>query len=282
MGPYFLYNDTDGMMDETVAVTFLRRADHSVLGGMVNYACHPVALGDDELHMSRDFVHFTLETLEAAWGPGAVPLFLQGCAGNINPRWIYDDASRDPPPDRVLPVELAPRLAETARIGRILGGAALAASQSILTFSGTATLAGVSRTIELPLREDLPAGMIGTPGHAAAAAPAVRTRYLGMGQTMSAGMKSVTTEVQVLRVGESLVIGLPGEIFVEWQVRIRERLGARHVSVVELANDSVSYIPTPEAFTEGGYEPLVSFFAPEAGAIIVSAAVEAAESLLEG
>ena len=53
-------------------------------------------------------------------GAVAVPIFLQGCAGNVNPNWIYDDPSRDPPPERVLPTALEPRLMETRRIGSIL------------------------------------------------------------------------------------------------------------------------------------------------------------------
>jgi hypothetical protein len=227
-------------------------------------------------------VHYTTETFKDAWGPDAVPLFLQGCAGNINPHWIYDDPSRDPPPDRVLPVELAPRLRETARIGRILGGAALAAAESIMTFASGADLAAVTRKVELPVRKDLPAGMKGTPGHAVSGSGPRRTRYLGMGQTLAAGTTRVSTEVQVMRIGEGIVVGLPGEIFVEWQIQIREKLGGRHVSVVELANDAISYLPTPEAFAEGGYEPEVSFFAPEAGGILVSSAVDAAKSLLRG
>jgi hypothetical protein len=86
--------------------------------------------------------------------------------------------------------------------------------------------------------------------------------------------------VQVLRIGESLVVGLPGEMFIEWQLALRRDLGTRHVSVVELVNDSLSYFPTPEAFQEGGYEPLVSLFAPEAGRLLVAGALEAARELI--
>jgi hypothetical protein len=67
---------------------------------------------------------------------------------------------------------------------------------------------------------------------------------------------------------------------VEWQLLIRRRLAPAHVMVVDLANDSISYLPTPEAFREGGYEPLVSLFAEQAGQILVDNAVTAAQELL--
>jgi hypothetical protein len=80
----------------------------------------------------------------------------------------------------------------------------------------------------------------------------------------------------VLRIGDALVVGLPGEVFVEYQIEIRRRLAPRPVFVASMANDDVDYICTPRAFQEGGYEPRVSYFAPEAGDLLVEGAIAAA------
>jgi len=49
--------------------------------------------------------------------------------------------------------------------------------------------------------------------------------------------------------------------------------------VSELANDSISYVPTPEAYEEGGYEVRSSSLAPDAGKALVDAAIELVEKV---
>ena len=80
--------------------------------------------------------------------------------------------------------------------------------------------------------------------------------------------------LQVLRIGDYFIVGLPSEVFVEYQIEIRERSGADFTFVSELANDSSSYVPTPKAYEEGGYEVRSSSLAPQAGQALVDAAIE--------
>jgi len=49
--------------------------------------------------------------------------------------------------------------------------------------------------------------------------------------------------------------------------------------VSELANDSIFYVPTPEAYEEGGYEPRSSSLAPDAGKTLVDGAIDLVEKL---
>jgi len=49
--------------------------------------------------------------------------------------------------------------------------------------------------------------------------------------------------------------------------------------VLELANDSVGYIPTRRAFDEGAYEPNSSPYEPGFGELIVETAVRLLEGL---
>jgi hypothetical protein len=65
----------------------------------------------------------------------------------------------------------------------------------------------------------------------------------------------MTTPVQALRLGDSAVVGLPGEIFVEIALNIRSRAKASPLFVVSLANGYIGYVCTDHALTrEGGYE----------------------------
>ena len=52
----------------------------------------------------------------------------------------------------------------------------------------------------------------------------------------STWLKTFKTEVQVLRVGDYFIVGLPSEVFVEYQIETCDRPGANFTFVSELAN----------------------------------------------
>jgi hypothetical protein len=64
----------------------------------------------------------------------------------------------------------------------------------------------------------------------------------------------IHTEVQALRMNDLILIGFPGEVFSEVSLQLKSESSNRAIAVLELANDNVGYIVTPEAMAEGGYE----------------------------
>ena len=88
------------------------------------------------------------------------------------------------------------------------------------------------------------------------------------------------TEVQALRVGDTFLVGLPGEQFVEYALRIK-RESPRRAFVISLANGELQgYIVTPEAEAVGGYEAQMSFFPAAAGDALTSAALKLIRDLV--
>ncbi len=85
-------------------------------------------------------------------------------------------------------------------------------------------------------------------------------------------------EIQALRVGETAIVGLPGEIFVEIGLEIKQRSPFPRTLVGELANDNPGYIPTPKAFEEGSYEVYTTPASPETAPSMIESALQ----LLEG
>ena len=80
-------------------------------------------------------------------------------------------------------------------------------------------------------------------------------------------------EVQGLRIGDAILIGWPGEIFVEYALELK-KAAARKAFVVSLVNgDSQGYIVTEEAAAGGGYEAMNSLFEAAAGECLVNAGV---------
>ncbi|HET6486203.1 MAG TPA: neutral/alkaline non-lysosomal ceramidase N-terminal domain-containing protein [Spirochaetia bacterium] len=271
--PYHLYSYPQGTMDPRVLVMTVRGAQGERLGAVVNYPCHPVTLGWEEMNLSKDFVEYTCAVLKGAWGPDAVPIFLQGCAANVNPRWVYDKPDADPilPPD--WPQALEDRLRETRRLGHLLGGEALKAAETNTRYEAAVVLDARRVEVELPARSDLDLS-----DDAEESRPA--GRYPGLRNRLRAQPRGFTTEVQVLRMGDAFLIGLPGEVFVEYQIELRETLAGHRVFVSELAGDSIGYLPTPAAVIEGGYEPTATYAVPEAGAALVQAALRAAREMV--
>jgi len=84
-------------------------------------------------------------------------------------------------------------------------------------------------------------------------------------------------EIQVLRVGDAAFVGLPGEPFVEGQLRLKLESPAQPTYVVHATSHFAGYIPTRAAFAHGGHEVNHSWWAklePQALDMIVDGALE--------
>jgi hypothetical protein len=75
---------------------------------------------------------------------------------------------------------------------------------------------------------------------------------------------------------EYAFVSLPGEVFVEIGLRIKEGAYPAHALVAGLANGMVGYVPHREAYARGGYETTFTYsskLAPEAGEILADTAI---------
>ncbi len=85
---------------------------------------------------------------------------------------------------------------------------------------------------------------------------------------------TIPLEAQVFRLSDKVaIVGLPGEVFVELGLAIKNASPFETTIVVELANDAPGYIPTEKAFREGSYETVNSRVKPGGGERLVEAAV---------
>ncbi len=87
--------------------------------------------------------------------------------------------------------------------------------------------------------------------------------------------KTIPVEVQAFRLSPKVaIVTLPGEVFVELGIRIKQDSPFETTLVIELANDAPGYIPTRKAFAEGSYETVNSRVQPGWGEKMADAAVE--------
>jgi hypothetical protein len=67
------------------------------------------------------------------------------------------------------------------------------------------------------------------------------------------------TWLQVLRIGDVAVVGVPAEYFTGLGLDIKRRSPFRHTLIAELANDWIGYLPDRKAFELGGYQTWTGF-----------------------
>lgn len=121
-----------GPIDPEIGILRLDREDGETLAVVYNFACHPIQ-GVPSGGNSADMVGFASKAIEENTGEGTIALFLQGCAGDINPAF-YKDVNH-------------PRDAEP--LGNLLGLSTLRALRDI-ECSEDARLQVLNEVIELP------------------------------------------------------------------------------------------------------------------------------------
>src|SRR5439155_25525 len=71
-------------VDRIVSVLRVDSEDGTPLAILVNYACHPVIFGADNLQYSADYPGVMTQTVEKAFDGKPLCMFLQGAPGDIN------------------------------------------------------------------------------------------------------------------------------------------------------------------------------------------------------
>jgi neutral ceramidase len=83
------------------------------------------------------------------------------------------------------------------------------------------------------------------------------------------------TTVSALRIGEHVIITLPGEPVTVLAERMRSLLplGPERMIIIGYAQDHIGYLLTPEDWLRGGYEPNITFWGPLEGELIAEQAM---------
>ena len=71
------------------------KMDGSALAILIQYACHRVVFGSDNLHYSADFPGVMNHIVEEKTGGHAISFFLQGAPGDINPYYAVTPIEQD-------------------------------------------------------------------------------------------------------------------------------------------------------------------------------------------
>lgn len=252
-----------GPIDPDLPVVVFSDLDGRPRAVYVSHAMHLDTTGGTQY--SADFPYTLSKLLAAAKASDLVTLFAIGCAGNVN----HVDVSS---PDKQTSPE------EAARIGTILAGDVLKAWQE-LTPVGDPILRFGRERIELELVHVLPADVDWAKRIAASYGQKDAAPFMDLvkaQKTLDVDARKgqpLEAEVQVIALGDDLAwVGLPGEVFTELGMAIKQASPFRFTIVAGLANGNLGYIPNRKAYVEGAYEPISARAAPGSGERLVDAA----------
>ena len=223
----------DAPVDHSLPVLAARDEAGEVKVLWANYACHCTTVGGRN-HVGGDWAGYANEAMEAAF-PGATSLMSIGCGADIGPQ-----------PGGGLQVAKNHGEAIGLEVKRLLGG-------GMRKLGSAPSVSG--KTVALPLADPKPRSYW----------EEMKTRGSFNGQLASSMLARldaggripahVSYPVTSWKFGTDLaMVFLPGEVVVDYAVRLNRELAWPRLWLTAWANDMPGYIPSRRVLAEGGYE----------------------------
>ena len=267
---------TWGPTDPEMVCLTVRR-DQQVTAALVNFGLHPAILAGDNWLYSADYPGYLLGAMSQSLGGESTCLFLNGCCGDVN-HVDYRDSKQGRGYE--MAQHVGELLADTARqamgTSEALGATRVGVVRELVELERLKISAAEQQRCEQVLREARerpPEGQVD-------GLPDAYFAGLRLGMARVQGVPD-RVEVMTIRIGDAAIVGLPGEAFSQLGLEIKRRSPASHTLVAGLCNDAIGYLPTEDAFLQGGYEPTVgsTFYEPGSAERLVDAAVRQLEQL---
>lgn len=276
-----------GEIDPEVGVVKIEDMDGKLVGVITNYACHLDTVSGNRY--SADYPGELARVLKSVYGQQVVSLFLTGACGNIN-HYNFIGRTQDyyrkaNPPHYI-------------RMGRILAGTVIRALADIET--GETEVLRIENAcfpalIRTPAEDDIRAARELLERHPYKVVVAAEEGIIGdqtdlvprhyarsLLEVAKIRNKQVEMPLQAVRLGETVIVGVPCELFVEFGLDIKARGGFEHTMISTLTNAQFGYIAVRDAFDQGGYETQISgdtMMAPDTGYDMADTAVALLKNL---
>lgn len=270
----------DQPIDHSVGVVRIDDLEGQPVAILFSYGCHPVSMGPRGHLGSSDFPGAAREIVEKVLGGTAI--FLQGCGGNVNPKWGigYEVDCRD----------------AKNRLGTLLAGEVLKVAAEIHThvklgervplgnipnilfhpwepvqdeepgILGAAEELVKLHFIELPPLEQAQAlyekwskqrqekEKSGAQDWEIRLASTYELAYQRTVEAIQQKDPTADLDVQVFRIGDVILAGLSVEAFTETGLKIKARSPFKNTIPLGWTNHSIAYLPQKEDYPAGGFK----------------------------
>ncbi len=241
-----------GIDDEVSVLRFDSLAGEAI-GAFINFGCHALCSTDKYGGISADYPRYVADVFGEVAGLPIV--FAQGGLGDVVPIEREGWAAR--------------------RIGRSVGAQALYVFEQIKP-EDTPALETHQREVEIPARvwpEE--------PEEMRFNFRAMHNRYHRFLYEWYEQNPTIRYPIKVITLGDTALVHMPGELFHETALAIKEASPFRHTVVISRPTREVAYVPTPAAFEQGGMEPNLAAIAPSSEPLIRQAAIDALTGIRE-
>ena len=232
-------------VDHSAPVLRVDDANGKMRAVLTSYACHATSFGRTEIH--GDWVACAQEYIEREL-PGVVGMVAIGCGGDANPlpRGTWEHS-----------------LAYGHSLGAEVKRVALSPAKGPIWNSNAATLRPVSGRVECRTKAIVlpfapPPSRAEFEARTKDSNPIVAGHAKSQLARLDRGEKPVSEiryTVQAWAFGRDLaMVMLPGEVVVDYSLRIKREFDASRMWVNAYVNDRPGYIPSERVLREGGYE----------------------------
>ena len=239
--------------DDEVSVLRFDSLDGEAIGAFINFGCHALCSTDKYGGISADYPRYVADVFGEVAGLPVV--FAQGGLGDVVP--IERDG-------------LAAR-----RVGRSVGAQALYVFEQIQPDS-TPAMGTHVHEVEIPARR-IPE----EPEEMRFNFKAMHNRYHRFLYEWYEQNPSIRYPIKVVTLGDTALVHMPGELFHDTALAIKGASPFRHTVVISRPTREVAYVPTPEAFDQGGMEPNLAAIAPSSEPLIRQVAIDLLAGLRE-
>ena len=242
----------EGPVDPEVSLTLFEDEAGKPLAGLLHFTCHPIH-GYPHRYLSADWPGLWSERVSEKLGGGCVVACLNGACGNISPN---DHMNPDYDGSTSLGLMLK-HLTETA--DTLLGRLKPIAELPLRTASQIMKVPWNRPTDEAIAAARRMVAEHQEPIFTDAAKTQISWDWVFALRDLDKVHKLATDpeydfEIQAIRVGDVVIVGWPGEPFVEAQLEVKLKSPSRRVVVAHECNDECGYLPTLSAAQRGGYE----------------------------
>ncbi|MDG1894245.1 MAG: neutral/alkaline non-lysosomal ceramidase N-terminal domain-containing protein [Fuerstiella sp.] len=273
-----------GPIDPVIGLLAVRSETGDLRGVFSNFALHLDTVGGQK--WSADYPFFIDRTLKSSTGPDVISIFGTGCCGDINhsnPRSTQRNTA--------------------GTIGTSIGDSIVRRIDRLQPIEQTA-LVVKSRTVQLPLQNATNEEVADSVRIVAQAGRGEKVDFFehvtaykkiildhfrhaqpfettsdhitwGLSRSLAGIGPSLPVDVTVMTIGRDVaIVCLPGEVFVELGLAIKQGSPFHTTMIVELSNAvETIYIPNRAAYAGGSYEVTNSAVQPGSGEILVETAL---------
>ena len=275
-------NETGATDPEVPMIVLKEKVSDKILALSTVYCMHPTVLHEDSKLFSADFPGYTREYIKRELGEDVILLYHTGPSGNQSPRHFIKSNTFD----------------EAKRLGFLLGERIVEDVKKFadVDFKEWIYLTAKQANIMLPKKkftpieeaeknEKIARNKLNKMRRSNARASEIRTAEVDLfgaeenkqlaamasnGELEQVYHSVLPAEINVISIDEYQFVFLPGELYVEFSLIIKEKSPAQ-TFVVSLSNGVLAgYLVTREAELEGGYEASNSIFPTKAGQVMVN------------